>query len=87
MAGQAAGKDGDADYELSDPRQTELYRTLQILRQAAAAGLTVPGVRRLLWEALRRFLFCTVNWAERQKKLQIVFGKRQEETKLIQVIV
>ena len=87
MAGQAAGKDGDADYELADPRQTELYRTLQILRQAAAAGLTVPGVRRLLWEALRRFLFCTVNWAERQKKLQIVFGKRQEETKLIQVIV
>lgn len=75
MAGQAAGKDGDADYELSDPRQTELYRTLQILRQAAAAGLTVPGVRRLLWEALRRFLFCTVNWAERQKNYRLYLEK------------
>ena len=87
MAGRTAGKDRDADHELPDPWKTELYRTLQILRQAAAAGLTVPGVRRLLWEALRRFLFCTVNWAERQKKLQIVFRKRQEEINLIQVII
>ena len=57
MAGRTAGKDRDADHELSDPRKTELYRTLQILRQAPAPGLPVPGVRRLLWEALRRFAF------------------------------
>lgn len=82
MAGQAAGKDGDADYELSDPRQTELYRTLQILRQAAAAGLTVPGVRRLLWEALRRFLFCTVNGAERQKKITDCIWKKTRRDKI-----
>ena len=75
MAGRTAGKDRDADHELSDPWKTELYRTLQILRQAPAPGLPVPGVRRLLWEALRRFLFCTVNWAERQKNYRLYLEK------------
>ncbi len=62
---EAAGKDRDADHELSDPWQTELYRTLQILRQAPAPGLPVPGVRRLLWEALRRFLFYGIGNSDR----------------------
>ena len=75
MVGRTAGKDRDADHELPDPWKTELYRTLQILRQAPAPGLPVPGVRRLLWEALRRFLFCTVNGAERQKNYRLYLEK------------
>ena len=45
MAGVRTGKDRDADYELSDPRKTELYCQMQILRKAASAGIDFSCVR------------------------------------------
>ena len=57
MAGVRTGKDRDADYELSDPRKTELHCQMQILRKTSAAGLALPGVRGMLWEALKNASF------------------------------